>query len=103
MFKSRTQLRFKIRKKFKENDLRMNSQKIEASTNYSNMMRLIEGLSKQVEELTLQCIRASIAHMDDLYVMIRDAARAAQEDADDDVDADKDPQPLEFRGPPRDP
>ncbi|GJZ63158.1 hypothetical protein Tco_0619579 [Tanacetum coccineum] len=48
---------FKIRNKFKENDLRMNSQKIEALTNYSNMMRLIEGLSKQVEELTLQCSR----------------------------------------------
>ncbi|GKB75474.1 putative reverse transcriptase domain-containing protein, partial [Tanacetum coccineum] len=49
--------KFKIRNKFKENDLRMNSQKIEASANYSNMMRLIEGLSKQVEELTLQCSR----------------------------------------------
>ncbi|GJX85312.1 hypothetical protein Tco_0336086 [Tanacetum coccineum] len=123
---------FKIRNKFKENDLRMNSQKIEASTNYSNMMRLIEGLSKQVEELTLQCSRgkrlseweaqvrpqipeglrfreeppipsASVPRADDPYVMIRDAARAAQEDADDDVDADKDPQPSEFRGPPRDP
>ncbi|GJX61837.1 hypothetical protein Tco_0294737 [Tanacetum coccineum] len=46
---------------------------------------------------------ASVSRADDPYVMIRDAARAAQEDADDDVDADKDSQPLEFRGPPRDP
>ncbi|GJT65030.1 hypothetical protein Tco_1016510 [Tanacetum coccineum] len=123
---------FKIRNKFKENDLCMNSQKIEASTNYSNMMRLIEGLSNQVEELTLQCSRgkhlseweaqvrpqipeelqfredppipsASVPCADDPYVMIRDAAKAAQEDADDDVDVDKDPQPSEFRGSLRDP
>ncbi|GKA07998.1 hypothetical protein Tco_0687329 [Tanacetum coccineum] len=88
---------FKIRNKFKENNLRMNSQKIEASANYSNMMRLIEGLSKKVEELTLQCIR------DDPYVMIRDAASTAQVDVDDDADADKDTQPSESRRSPRDP
>ncbi|GJX87283.1 hypothetical protein Tco_0339297 [Tanacetum coccineum] len=87
---------FKIRNKFKENDLRMNSQEIEASANYSDMMRLIEGLSKQVEELTLQCSR------DDPYVMARDATMAAQEDDDDDADAAKDPQPLEFYGSLRD-
>ncbi|GJT32865.1 hypothetical protein Tco_0923284 [Tanacetum coccineum] len=106
---------FKIRNKFIENDLRMNSQEIKASTNYSDMMRLIKGLSKQIEELTLQCSRgkhlsqweaqvsphipeglrfreeppipsASIPHADDPYVMIRDAAMAAQEDDDDDAD-----------------
>ncbi|GKC80212.1 hypothetical protein Tco_1130986 [Tanacetum coccineum] len=48
-------------------------------------------------------LSASVPCVDDPYVMIRDAARAAQEDADDDVDADKDPQPSEFCGPPRDP
>ncbi|GJS57469.1 hypothetical protein Tco_0652253 [Tanacetum coccineum] len=123
---------FKIRNKFKENDLRMNSQEIKASTNYSDMMRLIEGLSKQVEELTLQCSRgkrlsqweaqvrphipeglrfreeppipsASVPRADDPYVMIRDAAMAAQEDDDDDADAAKDSQPSESRGSPRDP
>ncbi|GJZ35473.1 putative reverse transcriptase domain-containing protein [Tanacetum coccineum] len=120
---------FKIRNKFKENDLRMNSQEIKASTNYSDMMRLIEGLSKQVEELTLRCSRgkhlsqweaqvrphipeglrfreeppipfASVPRADDPYVMIRDAAMAAQEDDDDDADTAKDSQPSEYRGSP---
>ncbi|GJW60725.1 putative reverse transcriptase domain-containing protein [Tanacetum coccineum] len=113
---------FKIRNKFKENDLSMNSQEIKALTNYSDMMRLIEGLSKQVEELMLRCSRgkclsqweaqvrlhipeglqfqeeppipsASVPRADDPYVMIRDAAMAAQEDEDDDADAAKDSQP----------
>ncbi|GJV41525.1 putative reverse transcriptase domain-containing protein [Tanacetum coccineum] len=88
---------FKIRKKFTENDLRMNRQEFEASVNYSDMMRLIEGLSKKVEELTLQCSRAkpSVPRANDLYVMARDATVAAQEDDNDDADAAKDPQPLE--------
>ncbi|GJW85168.1 putative reverse transcriptase domain-containing protein [Tanacetum coccineum] len=86
---------FKIKNKFKENDLRMNSQEIEVSANYSDMMRLIEGLSKQVEELRLQCSR------DDLYVMARDATMAAQEDDDDDADVAKDPQPSEIMPPKR--
>ncbi|GKC45456.1 hypothetical protein Tco_1063178 [Tanacetum coccineum] len=100
---------FKIRNRFKENDLRMNNQKIESSTNYSNMMRLIEGLSKPQIPKGLRFREeppipsASVPRADDPYVMIRDAARAAQEDADNDVDADKDPQPSKFRGPPRDP
>ncbi|GKE14138.1 putative reverse transcriptase domain-containing protein, partial [Tanacetum coccineum] len=123
---------FKIRNKFKENDLCMNSQEIKASTNYSDMMRLIDGLSKQVEELMLQCSRgkrlsqweaqvrphiperlrfreeppipfASVPRADDPYVMIRDDAMAAQEDDDDDADTAKDSQPSEYRGSPRDP
>ncbi|GKA33389.1 hypothetical protein Tco_0719818 [Tanacetum coccineum] len=109
MFKRYT-TKFKIRNKFKENDIRMNSQEIKASTNYSDRMRLIEGLSKQVEELTLQCSReeplipsASVPRTDDPYVMIRDAAMAAQEDDYDDADAAKDSQPLKSRGSPRDP
>ncbi|GJZ28952.1 hypothetical protein Tco_0573599 [Tanacetum coccineum] len=72
------------------------STEIEASANYSDMMRLIEGLSKQVEELTLQYSR------DNPYVMARDATMDAQEDDDDDADAAKDPQPLEFCGSPCD-
>ncbi|GJT32867.1 putative reverse transcriptase domain-containing protein [Tanacetum coccineum] len=129
MFKRYT-TEFKIRNKFKENDLRMNSQEIKALTNYSDMMRLIEGLSKQIKELTLQCSRgkrlsqweaqvrphipeglrfreeppipsASVPHADDPYVMIRDADMAAQEDDDDDADAAKDPQPSEIMPPKR--
>ncbi|GJU43544.1 hypothetical protein Tco_1200810 [Tanacetum coccineum] len=46
---------------------------------------------------------ASVPRTDDPYVMIRDAAMAAQEDDDDDADAAKDSQPLESRGSPRDP
>ncbi|GJY13972.1 hypothetical protein Tco_0383281 [Tanacetum coccineum] len=93
--------------------------------------RLVEGLSNQINELKLQCSRAKrlsqwevwvrpciperlrfqeepliplafAPRADDLYVMARDAAMAAQEEDDDDVVAAKDPQPSESRGSPRD-
>ncbi|GJZ72103.1 hypothetical protein Tco_0635954, partial [Tanacetum coccineum] len=93
------------------------------------MKRLVEGLSKQINELKLQCSRAErlsqweawvrpciperlrfqeepptpstfAPHADDPYVMARDAAMAAQEDDDDDAAAAKDPQPSESRGSP---
>ncbi|GKB27288.1 putative reverse transcriptase domain-containing protein [Tanacetum coccineum] len=43
---------------------------------------------------------ASVPRADDPYMMIRDAAMAAQEDDDDDADAAKDSQPSESRGSP---
>ncbi|GJY51189.1 putative reverse transcriptase domain-containing protein [Tanacetum coccineum] len=124
-----TELR--IRKKFQEDDLRMNHHELDVSVNYSKMMRLIEGLSKQVDELKLQCSRAKrlsqweawvrpciperlrfqeeppipsafAPHTDDPYVMARDAAMAAQEDDDDKAAAAEDPQPSESRGSPHD-
>ncbi|GKD25773.1 hypothetical protein Tco_1231987 [Tanacetum coccineum] len=95
-------IEFKIRNNFKENDLHMNSQEIKASTNYSNMMRpqIPEGLRFREEP---PIPSASVPHADDPYVMIRDAAIAAQEDDDDDADADKDSQPSESCGSLRDP
>ncbi|GJU16811.1 hypothetical protein Tco_1144777 [Tanacetum coccineum] len=120
----------KIKEKFKEDDLRMNRHELDVTTKYSKMKRLVEGLSKQINELKLQCSRAErlsqweawvrpciperlrfqeepptpsafAPRADDPYVMARDAAMAAQEDDDDDAAA-KDPQPSESRGSPRD-
>ncbi|GKB16558.1 putative reverse transcriptase domain-containing protein [Tanacetum coccineum] len=86
---------FKIRKKFTENDIRMNRQEFEASVNYSDMMRLIKGLKEP------PIPSASVPRADDPYVMARDAAVATQEDDDDDADAAKDPQPSEIMPPKR--
>ncbi|GKC30966.1 hypothetical protein Tco_1038260 [Tanacetum coccineum] len=95
------------------------------------MKRLVEGLSKQINDLKLQCSRAErlsqweawvrsciperlrfqeepptpstfAPRANDPYVMARDASMAAQEDDDDDVAAAKDPQPSESRGSPCD-
>ncbi|GJS04120.1 hypothetical protein Tco_0320628 [Tanacetum coccineum] len=117
----------KIKEKFKEDDLRMNCHELDVITKYSKIMRLVEGLSKKINELKFQCSRAECLSQweawvrpciperlrfqeeppipsafapraDDLYVMARDAAMAAQEDDDDDAAAAKDPQPLKSRG-----
>ncbi|GJS46990.1 putative reverse transcriptase domain-containing protein [Tanacetum coccineum] len=121
----------KIKKKFNEDDLRMNRHELAVTIKYSKMKRLVEGLSNQIDELKLQCSRAKrlsqwevwvrpciperlrfqeepliplafAPRADDLYVMARDAAMATQEDDDDDVAVAKDPQPSESCGSPRD-
>ncbi|GKD64892.1 hypothetical protein Tco_1307000 [Tanacetum coccineum] len=120
---------FKIKNKFKEIDIRMHNQGSEISSNYSDMMWLIKDLSEQVEELRLKCRRGKclsqweaqvrpqipeglrfreeppvlpvlVPRADDPYVMVREAALAAE---DDDADTAEDPQPSEFRGSSRDP
>nr|GEX28927.1 reverse transcriptase domain-containing protein [Tanacetum cinerariifolium] len=117
--------------KFQEDDLHMNRNEFKASVDYSKMTRLVEGLSKQVNELKLQCSRAKRLSQwevvrpciperlrfqeespipsafgqreDDPYDMARDAAMATQEDDDDDaVAAAKDPQPSKSCGSSRD-
>ncbi|GJR72936.1 hypothetical protein Tco_0085301 [Tanacetum coccineum] len=119
--------KIKIKKKFNEDDLLMNHHELDVTIKYSKMKRLVEGLSKQIDELKLQCIRAErlsqweawvrpciperlrfqeeppipsafAPRVDDSYVMARDAAMAAQEDDDDDA---KDLQPSDSRGSPR--
>ncbi|GJZ83420.1 hypothetical protein Tco_0648593, partial [Tanacetum coccineum] len=116
----------KIKEKFKEDDLHMNRHKLDVTTKYSKMERLVEGLSKQINKLKFQCSRveclsqweagirgrilahlrfreespiytASAPRVNDPYVMVRDAAMAAREDDDDDITAPRDPQPSEPR------
>ncbi|GJS47005.1 putative reverse transcriptase domain-containing protein [Tanacetum coccineum] len=123
--------KIKIKKKFNEDDLRMNLHKLNVTIKYSKMKRFVEGLSKQINELKLQCSRAKrlsqweawvrpciperlrfqeepptpsafAPRMDDPYVMARDASMATQKDDDDVVAVAKDPQPLESRGSLRD-
>ncbi|GJW94825.1 putative reverse transcriptase domain-containing protein [Tanacetum coccineum] len=95
--------KIKIKKKFNEDDLRMNLHKLNVTIKYSKMKRvrpcILERLRFQEEPPTPS---AFAPHMDDPYVMARDAAMATQEDDDDDVAAAKDPQPSESRGSLRD-
>ncbi|GJR22936.1 hypothetical protein Tco_0971463 [Tanacetum coccineum] len=113
-------IEIKIKKKFNEDDLRMNLHELDVTIKYFKMKRLVEGLSKQINKLKLQCSRAErlsqweawvrpciperlrfqeepptlsafAPRADDPYVMARDAAMAAQEDDDDDGAAAKDP------------
>ncbi|GJY22428.1 putative reverse transcriptase domain-containing protein [Tanacetum coccineum] len=126
----RYKIKIKIKEKFKEDDLRMNRHELDVTTKYSKMKRLVEGLSKQINELKLQRSRAErlsqweawvrpckperlqfqeeppipsafAPRADDPYVMARDVAMAAQEDNDDDAAASKDPQPSETMPPKR--
>ncbi|GJQ96860.1 hypothetical protein Tco_0007999 [Tanacetum coccineum] len=101
----------------------------ESSTTRTLLDGNSEDLSEQVEELRLECRRGrclsqweaqvrpqipeglrfreeppvppvSVPRADDPYVMVREAALAAE---DDDADTAEDPQPSEFRGSSRDP
>ncbi|GJY90180.1 putative reverse transcriptase domain-containing protein [Tanacetum coccineum] len=91
----------KIKKKFNKDNLHMNRHKLDVTIKYSKMKRpsLPEGLRFQEEP---PIPSASVPRSDDLYVMARDVAMAAQEDDDDDAAAAENPQPLESRGSPRD-
>ncbi|GJR84187.1 putative reverse transcriptase domain-containing protein [Tanacetum coccineum] len=86
--------KIKIKKKFNEDDLRMNRHELDVTIKYSKMKRpcIPERLQFQEEPPILS---AFAPRADDLYVMARDAAIAAQEEDDFDVAAAKDPQPLE--------
>nr|GFA19901.1 hypothetical protein [Tanacetum cinerariifolium] len=91
MFK-RYKTEIKIKKKFQEDDFRINRNEFKASGNYSKMTRLVEGLSKQVNELKFQCSRAKRLSQWEAWVRPcipeRDVAMATQEEDDDDDDDD---------------
>nr|GEW69912.1 putative reverse transcriptase domain-containing protein [Tanacetum cinerariifolium] len=101
------------------------------SSEHSEMKKFVLGLSRQFNKLKEQNRRAeqlsrwearvrgripinlrfeeeppiytaSAPRADDPYVMVMDAAMAAQEDDDDDITAPRDPQPSEPHGSPRD-
>ncbi|GJX84254.1 hypothetical protein Tco_0335028 [Tanacetum coccineum] len=132
-------------KKFKEDDIHMNRHEYDItalhaavrknSSDYSKMMKFVEGLSKQFNEFKEQSRRAErlsrweawvreripeglrfqeepskppihpafAPRSDDPYVMVRDAAIAAQDDDGDDTTAPTDSQSSKPRGSPRDP
>nr|GEU69691.1 putative reverse transcriptase domain-containing protein [Tanacetum cinerariifolium] len=99
----RYKTKIKIKKKFQEDDLRMNRNEFKALVNYYKMKRpcIPERLRFQ-EEPPIPL--AFAPRTDDPYVMARDAAMATQEDDDDDDDDDdatKDPQPSEIMPPKR--
>ncbi|GJV37606.1 hypothetical protein Tco_1410083 [Tanacetum coccineum] len=102
----RYNIEIKIKKKFNEDELCMNRHELDVTIKYSKMKRMVEGLSKQIDELKLQCSRAKrlsqweawvrpciperlrfqeepptpsafAPRADDPYVMARDAAMAA--------------------------
>ncbi|GKF40503.1 hypothetical protein Tco_0120564 [Tanacetum coccineum] len=91
----------RMAKKFKEDDLRINRHEYditaldaavrENSSDYSKMMKFVEGLSKQFNEFKEQSHRPE------------DVAIAARDDDGDDTTAPTDSQPSEPRRSPRDP
>ncbi|GKB43345.1 hypothetical protein Tco_0888287 [Tanacetum coccineum] len=132
----------KMAKKFKEDDFRMNCHEYditaldtvvrETRSDYSKMMKFVEGLSKQFNKFKEQSHRvkrlsrweawvreripeelrfqeeppihpAFAPRADDPYAMVRDAAIATREDDDDDTTAPRDSQPSKLRGSLRDP
>nr|GEU69539.1 putative reverse transcriptase domain-containing protein [Tanacetum cinerariifolium] len=95
--------KIRMTKKFKEDDLRMNRHEYditaldvtvrENGSDYSKMIKFVEGLSKQFNKLKEQCRRAeSLSHWE---AWVRDDAIAARDDDGYDTTAPTESQPSE--------